>query len=75
MRGQHSAATLQMMDMSETIACTVDEYVAIAVWLAGAPQERQQLKERVSANKHRLYRDRSCITALEDFLETSARRS
>lgn len=75
MRGQHSAAILQMMDMSETIAGTVDEYIAIAVRLAGAPQERRQLKERVAANKHRLYRDRACITALEDFLETSVRRS
>jgi predicted O-linked N-acetylglucosamine transferase (SPINDLY family) len=75
MRGQHSAAILRMMNISETIAGTVDEYVAIAARLAGAPQERRQLKERVAANKHRLYRDRACVTALEDFLETSARRS
>jgi predicted O-linked N-acetylglucosamine transferase (SPINDLY family) len=74
MRGQHSAAILQMMDISETVAGTIDEYVAIATRLAGAPQERQRLKERVAANKHRLYRDRACITALEDFLEASVGR-
>jgi protein O-GlcNAc transferase len=73
MRGQHSAAILQMMDISETIAGSVDEYVAIAARLAGDPQERQALKERIAANKHRLYRDGACIAALEDFLETSVR--
>jgi predicted O-linked N-acetylglucosamine transferase (SPINDLY family) len=75
MRGQHSAAILQMMDISETIAGTVDEYIAVAARLAGDPQECQALRERIAANKHRLYRDRACITALEDFLETSVRRS
>ncbi|HEY4139938.1 MAG TPA: tetratricopeptide repeat protein [Pseudolabrys sp.] len=73
MRGQHSAAILQMMDIPETIAGTVDDYVAIAARLAGDPQERQALKERIAAKKHRLYRDRACIVALEDFLETSVR--
>jgi predicted O-linked N-acetylglucosamine transferase (SPINDLY family) len=75
MRGQHSAAILAMMGISETVAETVDEYVAIAARLAGAPEERRQLKERTAANKHRLYRDRICIAALEDFLETSVGRS
>lgn len=73
MRGQHSAAILQIMDMPETIAGNVDDFVAIAARLAGAPQERGRLKERIAANKHRLYRDRACITALEDFLEASVR--
>lgn len=75
MRGQHSPAILQMMDISETIAGTIDEYVAIATRLAGAPLERRQLKDRTAAAKHRLYRDRACITVLEDFLETSVGRS
>lgn len=73
MRGQHSAAILQVMDISETVAGSIDDYVAIAARLAGDPQERQTLKERIAANKHRLYRDRACITALEDFLEASVR--
>lgn len=74
MRGQHSAAILQMLEIPETIAGTVDEFVAIAARLAGAPQERQAIKARIAANKNRLYRDRACITALEEFLETSVRR-
>jgi protein O-GlcNAc transferase len=74
MRGQHSAAILTMMDIRETIAGNVDEFVAIAARLAGDAAERRALKERIAANKHRLYRDRACITALEDFLEASVRR-
>ena len=73
MRGQHSAAILEMMNMPETIARSIDEFVAIAARLAVDPQEHRMLKERIAANKHRLYRDRACITALEDFLEASVR--
>ena len=73
MRGRHSAAILQMMDMPETIADTIDEFVALAARLAKDPGERQALGRRIADNKHRLYRDRACITALEDFLERSVR--
>lgn len=73
MRGQHSAAILQMLEIPETIASTVDEFIAIATRLTRDPQERQTIKARIAANKHRLYRDRACITALEDFLEASVR--
>jgi predicted O-linked N-acetylglucosamine transferase (SPINDLY family) len=73
MRGRHSAAILQIMDIPETIGDTVDEFIAIAVRLAGDPLERHGLKERIAAHRYRLYRDRTCIVALEDFLERSAR--
>ena len=29
---------------------------------------RSAIKDRMAANRHRVYRDRECITALEDFL-------
>jgi predicted O-linked N-acetylglucosamine transferase (SPINDLY family) len=73
MRGQHSAAILRMMDIPETIAGSLDEFIAIAARLAGNPAERRGLTERIAANKHRLYRDRACITALEGFIESSVR--
>src|SRR5207244_4210164 len=31
-------------------------------------------KNRISLNKHRLYRDAACISALQDFLDEVARR-
>jgi predicted O-linked N-acetylglucosamine transferase (SPINDLY family) len=73
MRGRHSAAILQMMGVTETIAATIDDYVALAVRLANAPEERQAISRRVAENKHKVYRDRECVTALEDFLERAVR--
>jgi protein O-GlcNAc transferase len=73
MRGRHSAAILQMMGVTDTIADTIDDYVAIAVRLANNPAERQALRERMKASAHKVYRDRACITALEDFLERAVR--
>jgi len=73
MRGRHSAAILRMMGIAETIANDVDEYTAIAVRLAKNPDERRALGRKISSNKYRLYRDRSCIVALEDFLDRVAR--
>jgi predicted O-linked N-acetylglucosamine transferase (SPINDLY family) len=73
MRGRHSAAILQMMDVPETIADNIDDFVALAARLAKNPEERQALSRRIADNKHKLFRDRACIAALEDLLERSAR--
>jgi protein O-GlcNAc transferase len=73
MRGRHSAAILQMLGVTETIAETLDGYVDIAVRLALDPQARRAVVDRMAANKHRLYFDRSPVRALEDFLERAVR--
>jgi predicted O-linked N-acetylglucosamine transferase (SPINDLY family) len=75
MRGLHSAAILEMMGVTDTIAAGIDDYVAIAAALARDPERRRALSRRVAERKDRLYRDRSCIVALEDFLDATARRS
>jgi predicted O-linked N-acetylglucosamine transferase (SPINDLY family) len=73
MRGRHSAAILQMMGVSDTIATTIADYVSIAVKLANDPAQRTALRGRISAGKHRVYGDHTCVTALEDFLDRVAR--
>jgi predicted O-linked N-acetylglucosamine transferase (SPINDLY family) len=73
MRGRHSAAILKMMGITETIASTVEEYVFIAARLANNPAERQALRARMKAGEHKVYRDRACISALDDFLERAVR--
>ena len=73
MRGRHSAAILTMMDLRETIAPTVDDYVAIAAGLGQDRSKRAALSSRIAANKHRVYRDRECIAGLETFLEQTVR--
>ena len=69
MRGRHSAAILTMMGMTETIAKTLDEYIELAVKLGKDSDWRQYISEKIKNNKHLVYRDRTCITALEDFLQ------
>jgi predicted O-linked N-acetylglucosamine transferase (SPINDLY family) len=73
MRGRHCAAILRMLDVSETIATTIDDYVAIAARLGQDRQFRQTISARMAANRSKVYRDRASVTALEDFIERSVR--
>jgi predicted O-linked N-acetylglucosamine transferase (SPINDLY family) len=73
MRGRHSAAILEMMGVNDTIAETADDYISIAARLANEPVHRRALGGRIADNKHKVYRDRACIAALEDFLERAVR--
>jgi len=73
MRGRHSAAALQMMGIDDTIADTLEGFVAIAVRLGRDPAWRDVQRRRIADNKHRCYRDRSAIGGLEEFLERTAR--
>jgi predicted O-linked N-acetylglucosamine transferase (SPINDLY family) len=62
-----------MMGMPEAVGETVDAYVAIAIRMGRDRAWREQIKARVASDKHRLYRDRTCIAALENFLDHAAR--
>src|SRR5262249_48569880 len=73
MRGRHTAAILEMMGVPDTIARSIDEYVATAVRLARDSNGRGEVRRKIAASKQRVYRDRACVTALEDFLETQVR--
>lgn len=73
MRGRHSAAILRMIDVTDTIAATVDDYVAIATRLGQDTQFRQTMSSRMAENRHRLYEDRAPVIALENFLEGAVR--
>jgi protein O-GlcNAc transferase len=73
MRGRHTTAILKMMGITATIAATVDDYVSTAIRLARDEQWRKGIKIDIARNKHRLYRDRDCILALQEFLKRVAR--
>jgi predicted O-linked N-acetylglucosamine transferase (SPINDLY family) len=75
MRGRVSAGLLRMMGMPETIAATMDEYIALAVRMAKEPNWRSDIRQRIAQCKSLLYRDRTCIAALESFLEHAVRGS
>ena len=74
MRGRVSAGMLRMMGTPEVVATTIDDYVAIAARIAKDAAWRAEVKRGVAERKHRLYRDRSCIAALADFLDRAVRR-
>jgi predicted O-linked N-acetylglucosamine transferase (SPINDLY family) len=74
MRGRHSAAILQMMGINETIAGSIEDYVAIAVRLANDRDYRRVRASEIEARKQTVYRDRACILALEDFLDRAVRQ-
>jgi len=73
MRGRHCAAILEMMGVPDTITESVDDYVALAVRLAKDADARRAISRRVADNKHKVYHDRTSVTALEDFLERAVR--
>ncbi len=75
MRGRHTAAILDMMEVRETTARTVDEYVSIAGLLGRDIARRIELSAQIANKKHRVYQDRLCIAALEEFLERAVRNS
>lgn len=73
MRGRHSAAMLQTMGVTDTVAASLESYIAIAVRLGSDQAWRADVSRRLHESKHRLYRDRTCILALQDFLDRVAR--
>src|SRR5258706_5090421 len=73
MRGRHTAAILDMMDVRHITARTIDEYVSIAGFLGRTVAKRTELSAEIANKKHRIYRDRTCIAALEAFLDRVVR--
>jgi protein O-GlcNAc transferase len=73
MRGRHTAAILEMMNVRETMARTIDEYVSIAGLLGRNRAKRAELSAELVNRKHRIYRDRESIVALEAFLDRAVR--
>jgi protein O-GlcNAc transferase len=67
MRSRHTMAILQRMGVTDTIAPTLDDYVAIAARLGNDKAWRTEMKRQVSENKHKVYSDSVAIAALEDF--------
>jgi len=69
MRGREGFAILTTMDVTETIAESLDDYITLAARLGKDLPWRQQISNKIALNKHLVYRDKTCITGLEDFLK------
>jgi len=68
MRSRHTAAILTRMGLTETIAHSVDEYVALAVRLGQEPAWRIDLGRRIATAKAAVFGDHTCLAALEEVL-------
>jgi protein O-GlcNAc transferase len=74
MRGRHTCAILNIANVTETVVQTIDDYISVAVRLARDLPWRMAVKKQIAVGKHRVYRDALPILALEEFLESVARR-
>lgn len=68
LRGRHFLALLKRMGIGETVAGSMDEYVAIAVRLGRDAAWRAEQSSRVVERRGLLYNDREPVAALEQFL-------
>jgi predicted O-linked N-acetylglucosamine transferase (SPINDLY family) len=75
MRGRLASGILKQMGLSELIAHTEEDYVALAVKLARDAEYREHIRSRIAASRHVLFEDVAPIRALEDFLVKATRRT
>ncbi|AFZ14220.1 Tetratricopeptide TPR_2 repeat-containing protein [Crinalium epipsammum PCC 9333] len=67
MRGRHSYGILQMLGVTETIASSEAEYIEIAVKLGLNKEWRESIVAQFKQNQHRIFEDKTCVVALEEF--------
>lgn len=69
MRGRHTSAMLEMIDVRELIAESLDGYVALAARLGLDAELRLSVVEKIKERKHKLFRDRQCVEYLDRFFK------
>jgi predicted O-linked N-acetylglucosamine transferase (SPINDLY family) len=72
LRGRLASGILRRLQMDELVAAGAGDYVALAVKLVGNRAYREDIRDRIAAQRQRLYEDRAPILALEEFLAQGA---
>ena len=72
LRGRLASGILRRLQLTELIAPTEQEYVALAVKLVQDETYRRDLCARIEASRHVLFDDLAPIRALEAFLIDAA---
>lgn len=75
MRGRHSYAIVKMLGVTETIAANESEYIEIAVRLGLDPEWRQSIVQKTIENNSRVFEDKTCVRALEEFYDRVVREN
>ena len=68
MRQRHTAAILDVLELPELVAASAQHYVELAVELGQSSMKRDERRQVLEQNRHRLYGDSQVLSALSDFL-------
>jgi predicted O-linked N-acetylglucosamine transferase (SPINDLY family) len=74
LRNRLAAAILRRIEVTETIAANLDEYVALVARLTREPEWRAELRGKILERLPGAYEDKSVIQFLEEFLTQCAAR-
>jgi predicted O-linked N-acetylglucosamine transferase (SPINDLY family) len=75
MRGRHTVAMLDVLEIPELIATDAHDYVAISCRLLEDPAFHRAMKDAIAERKGRLFHDRSVAVAFQEAVETVCRRA
>lgn len=73
MRGRFAAGILKRLGVTELIATSAEEFVALAKRIVRQPEYRQTLVDRIASGREILFNDAAAVRAMEDFLVRVAR--
>jgi predicted O-linked N-acetylglucosamine transferase (SPINDLY family) len=71
LRGRLASGTLRHLGLDELVAPSPQAYVELAVALAGDPQRRRALRQRIESARARLFGDRAPLDALEQLVKSA----
>ena len=74
MRGRHTVAMLEVLELPELIAKNGDDYIAISCKLLDEPDFYQAMKQAIQERKQRLFLDKSVAEAFQIAVETICRQ-
>ena len=75
MRGRHTVAMLEVLELPELIAKDVDDYVAISCRLLDDEGFYRQIREAIHERKPRLFHDKSVAQAFQVAVEMVCRQT
>lgn len=74
-RGRMGTALLRRLEVTETVATTTAEYVAIAARLGQDDAWRQAIRTTIANHKARVFHDQAAVRGLEEFLIEATQKS
>ena len=74
MRGRHTVAMLEVLELPDLIAKNGEDYIAISCKLLDEPDFYQAMKQAIQERKQRLFLDKSVAEAFQIAVETICRQ-